>query len=144
MVAIPVGLTALWIVQQRNRKQQRDLAARLDEAETEIAENQPNFEALRKLIPKATEILEYIAVHAGHALTRWYDQIGQGPCDWDSLSVAERQRYEDFVEIAAAQLAVATIDFENLMASRGGELERSSALVEEMLTQSRKIITAYV
>lgn len=104
-------------------------------------------------MPEATEILEYIAVHAGHALNRWdanmeltgvNSNIGQGPCEWQSLSGAEQQRYQDFVEIAAAQLAVAAMDFENLMTERGGEFEPATAVAREILTQARKTITSHV
>lgn len=139
-----LGTTAILMMQQRNRQQQRELTAKLDEAEAELAESQPHVEALRELMPEATEILEYIAVHAGHALNRWDAHIGRGPREWQSLSGAEQQRYQDFVEIAAAQLAVAAMDFENLMTERGGELERATAVAHEILTQARKTITSHV
>jgi transcriptional regulator with XRE-family HTH domain len=139
-----LGSTAIWMMRQRNRQQQRELTAKLDEAEAELVESQPNVEALRELMPEATEILEYIAVHAGHALNRWDAHIGQGPCEWQSLSGAEQQRYQDFVEIAAAQLAVAAMDFENLMTERGGQLEHATAVAHEILMQARKTITSHV
>lgn len=139
-----LGTTAILMMQQRNRQQQRELTAKLDEAEAELAESQPNVEALRELMPEATEILDYIAVHGGHALNRWDAHIGQGPCQWLSLSGAEQQRYQDFVEIAAAQLAVAAMDFENLMTERGAELERATAVAHEILSQARKTVTSHV
>ncbi|HEV2069716.1 MAG TPA: helix-turn-helix transcriptional regulator [Acidimicrobiales bacterium] len=139
-----LGTTAILMMQQRNRQQRRELTAKLDETEAELAESQPNVEALRELMPEATEILEYIAVHAGHALNRWDALIGQGPCEWQSLSGAEQQRYQDFVEIAAAQLAVAAMDFENLTTERGGELKRATAVAREILSQARKTITSHV
>lgn len=139
-----LGTTAILMMQQRNRQQRRELTAKLDETEAELAESQPNVEALRELMPEATEILEYIAVHAGHALNRWDAHIGQGPCEWQSLSGAEQQRYQDFVEIAAVQLAVAAMDFEYLTTERGGELERATAVAREILSQARKTITSHV
>lgn len=139
-----LGTTPILMIQQRHRQQQRELTAKLDEAEAELAESQPNVEALGELMPEATEILEYIAVHAGHALNRWDAQTGQGPCEWQSLSGAGQQRYQDFVEIAAAQLAVAAMDFENLTTERGGELERATAVAREILSQARKTITSHV
>lgn len=129
---------------QRNRKQQQELAAKLDEVEAEIAESKPSVDALRELIPRATELFEYFAVHAGHALNRWEAEIGQGPLDWQSLSAGEQQRYQDFVEIAAAQLSVvATIDLQDLLTNRGGELEQAIALADEVLTQARGVITSH-
>lgn len=147
IVAIPVTLLAagglLWMT-KRNREQQQELTVKLDHVEAEIAETQPNVDALRELMPRATEILEYIAVHAGHALNRWEAHIGDGPLDMQSLSTGEQERYRAFVEVAAVQLAVATLEFEDLMANRGGELERATALADEILTQSRKVITSHV
>lgn len=128
---------------ERSRKHQR-ITAWLDSAEAAIAATQPNVEALQRLLSAATEILKYIAVHAGHALNRWEAQVGQEPCDWPTLSEAESQRYVDFVEIAAAQLTVATIDFESLIAQRGPELVRSTALVSEIVAQARKVVTSHV
>lgn len=141
---VAVALGGLLSMAKRNRKQQQELAAKLDEVEAEIAETQPNVDALREFMPRATEILEYIAVHAGHALIRWEAEIGQGPIDMQSLEAGEPQRYQDFVEIAAAQLAVATIDFQDLMTNRGSELERATALADAILNQSRKVITSHV
>ena len=134
----------VWTAQQRNRKQHQELTAKLDEAEAEIVATQPRVVALRELMPAATEILEYVAVHAGHALNRWQTQIGERPRDWQSLSTAQQQRYQEFVEIAAAQLAVTSIDFQGLAAAQGDDLEHATALADEILTQSRKIITSHV
>jgi transcriptional regulator with XRE-family HTH domain len=147
IAAAPVALATagglLWIEQQRNRKQQ-ELVAKLDKAEAEIAKTQPSVDVLRALMPRAIEILHYIAVHAGHALVRWEARIGQGSLDMRSLGASEQHRYQEFVEIAAAQLAVATLDFQDLITNQGSELERAAALADEILTQSRKVITSHV
>lgn len=133
-------IAALW-KQQRNRKElQRQLDSTLDQAEADLAENQPNVEALEALLPEATELLEYIAVHAGHALNRWDAQLGPGP----SLEEVDQRRYDDFVEIAAAQLAVASLDFEGLLDGRADQLNRAVELAQETLAQARSIVTSRV
>jgi hypothetical protein len=132
------------VAQQRNRKQQEELTATLDEVEAHIAGTRPNVDALQELMPRATDVLEYTAVHAGHALRRWEAHIGQGHLDMQSLSQGDQQRYREFVEVAAAQLAVAAIDFQALMTNPDSELERTALLVDEVLTQARKVITSHV
>ena len=129
---------------KRNKRQQQELGATLDEIEDRIAETQPGVDALRELIPSATETLDYIATHAGHALNRWEGQIGQGAVDWRSLSAGGQERYHEFVKIAAAQLAVASIDFESLLKCSGVELEQARAVAGEVLAQSREVVTSRV
>ena len=129
MAAVAVGTVVATILERqatakRNRRQQES-AAKLAEAEADIAATQANVEALLDVIPKATAILQYIAVHATHALTRWGNEIGESPVPWKDLSESDQQRYQDFVAIAAAQLAVATIELQNLATSRGDDLDRA-------------------
>jgi transcriptional regulator with XRE-family HTH domain len=133
----------IWMA-KRNRKQQQELAAKLDEAEAELAATSPGVLALTNILPRATATLEYIATHAGHAVTRWEDQLGPGSLRWDSLSRADQQRYQDFIDIAAAQLAVLTINVQGLLTTRGSDLDRLTHLADEVLTQSHDAVTALV
>lgn len=141
-VGIAAGAAIGWqkATAKRSSKQQHDLA----EAEAAIAQTQPAVDALRDLVPKATETLDYIAVHASHALTRWEAAVGPESRDWGSLSANEQQRYYEFIEIAAAQLAVATMKLGDLLTTRDDELERAKALADEVLAQSRKVVTSHV
>jgi len=148
LAAVAVGTVVAAILDRhetakRSRKQQES-AAKLAAAEADIAANQPNIEALLDVIPRATEVLDYIAVHAGHALTRWGTQIGDNKVPWQKLGEAEQQRYHDFVAVAAAQLAVATIDLQELATSRATELEQATALADQILIQSRRAMTSRV
>lgn len=142
VVGIAAGAAVGWhrATAQRSSRQQKELA----EAEAEIAQTQPGVDALRDLIPKATEILNYIAVHASHALRRWEAEVGGEPRGWGSLSASEQQRYYDFVEVAAAHLAVVTMRLEDLLTTRDDDLERAKALASEVLAQSRDVITSHV
>ena len=49
------------------------------------------------------------------------ESVRPPPRDWGELSDEDRRRYQEFVDISANQLAVATIDVTKLMSSRGGE-----------------------
>lgn len=103
----------------------------------------PSVRPLLEILPRATDILDYIATHAGHAFARWESGIEQGRVEWSSLGEQDRQRYMDFVEIAAAQLVVANLP-RDLTSSRGDELKRATALADEALTQARKVVTLHV
>ncbi len=133
----------MWKV-RRNRKQQEEAKKQLDAIEAEIAATREGFEAVASILPRSREILDYIAVHAGHALKRWESQLGSRPIDWKSMSAADRKRYQDFIDISANQLAVATIDVTKLMASRGDEQEEMIAVAEEVLKQSKATIESLV
>lgn len=129
---------------KRTRKQRQVLDEELIKVEEQIADTQPGLDALLEVLPAATRTLNYIAVHAGHALHRW-DVVGaSGHVDWRSLGGLDRARYEAFTEIAAAQVAVQTISVRDLVESRGQELDRTKSLVDEVLTQSWDRVTQQV
>lgn len=140
-VVVAVGL--MWMA-KRNRRQEQELAAKLDESEAEINATQRGFDALQEILPQATKTLDYVAVHAGHALDRWEAQLGAGTSTWGSLSQAEQQRYRDFIEIAAAQLAVATIDFQGLITTQDSDRNRLIELTEHVLARSDSAVRARV
>jgi hypothetical protein len=62
------------------------------------------------VIPAATSILEDIAVHGGRAPKRWPDRLNSLPVTWHDLETDQKDRYLDFVQIAACQLTVANIN----------------------------------
>lgn len=88
--------------------------------------------------------LDYIAVHAGHALERWASQLAPRPTQWNSLSEGEKARYQDFVEIAASQLAVVTINVQELMRLRGDEREHLIDFANEVLGQAQNVVETLV
>ena len=133
----------LWMA-KRNRKQQQEFAAKLDEAEAELAATMPGLKALQNPRPRAAETLDYIATHAGHALNRWEDQLGPGSMTWDSLGEAVQRRYQDFIEIAAAQLAIVTINVQGLLTTRGSDQDDLIQLADEVLTNYTDAVKAHV
>lgn len=129
---------------KRTKKQRQVLEESLTRVEAQVAETQPGFEALLALLPVATKVLDYVAVHASHALSRWEIGAVRGALDWNTLSEGDRALYQQFTEIAAAQLAAATISVRGLVESRGEELEQTRNVVNEVLSQSWSTITRYV
>ncbi len=129
---------------KRNRKQQQELAAKLDEAEAELAATGPGVDALRELLPRATSTLDYIATHAGHALARWEHQLDPGPSTWAALSRAEQRRYQDFIDVADAQVRIVTIDVQGLLTSRGQDQQQLIRLAADVLAEADDAVTARV
>lgn len=147
IVAMPmVLLTAggLLFMVRRNRKQQQKFAEQLDEAEAELAATKPGYEALQDILPRAADTLDYIATHAGHALNRWGNQLGSALMTWDSLDQDDQRRYQDFIDIAAAQLTVVTINVQGLLTTRGSDQQDLIELADRVLTQSQDTVRAIV
>lgn len=126
----------------RSRKQQREAAELLDGAELAFNERSRSIEDLVRLLGAATDTLNYIAIHASHALSRWGKDLGKEPRTWESLSTSERNQYLDFVEIAAAQYRIRTIDFANFLTS--DDLDRATVLADKILTQTNDVVVSRV
>ena len=139
-----VGIAGFVVAALTTRKQQQELTEKLSAADAELAATRRGFDAVADLLPRATETLDYIAVHAGHALTKWEAQLGARPLDWASMQEGERQRYQDFMDISASQLSLLTIDMTGLMTSRGDDRERLIELADEVLNQSKAVVEALV
>lgn len=147
IVAAPALLLAVgglvWMA-KRNQKQQLELSKRLEEAEAEMSATRRGFEALIEILPRATDTLDYIATHAGHALGRWASQLPPAPTEWESLSEPEKRRYHDFIEIAASQLAVVTINVQDLMGLDGDDREHLIDFADEVLSQAQNVVETLV
>ena len=133
----------VWMV-KRNRKQQQELAAQLDDAEAQLDATEPGYTALQEILPRASETLDYIATHAGHALDRWENQLGPESMTWESLGQADRQHYQSFVDVAAAQLTIVTINVQGVMTTDDTDRDDLIQFVDEVLTQSQDAVHALV
>lgn len=142
--AVLLGVGGLVWAVKRNRKQQQLLAQKLDEAEAEIAASRRGFEALVDILRRVTETLNYVAVHGGHATKRWERQLGPRPLEWASMSPDEKHRYQDFIDIAASQLSIVTINVQDLMASRGEDREKLIEFADEVIKQAQSTIESLV
>jgi transcriptional regulator with XRE-family HTH domain len=147
VVAAPALLLAVgglaWMV-KRNRKQQQELATKLDEADAEMAATQRGFDALVDILPRATKTLDYIALHASHALKRWESRLGPRPLHWNSMSPDDKKCYQEFIGISASQLAVVTINVQGLMVSRGEDREVLIEFADEVLKQAQSTVESLV
>jgi hypothetical protein len=142
--ALVLAVGGLVCMVKRNRKQQQELSEKLNHAEAEIAATQRGYEPLIDILPRATQILDYIAVHASHALKKWEGNLGPRPLDWGSMSHREQRRYQDFVEISARKLSVVSINVQSLMTSRGDERERLIEFGDEVLCQAQATVESLV
>lgn len=137
------ALALVWMA-KRTRKRQQERAAQLAAAEAELAATKPGVEALQDLLPRASASLDYIATHAGHALNRWADQLGPGSTTWEALGPPGQQHFEDFVEIAAAQVAIVTINVQGLLTTRGRDQAELIELADKVLIRAQDAVEARV
>jgi hypothetical protein len=147
IVAVPVGMLfagGLAYMVKRNRRQRQEFDAQLDAAEAELAATRPGIAALEDILPRAVEVLDYIATHAGHAVDRWEEQHARGATTWEALSQAGQRRYLDFVDVADAQIAIVSFDFQGLLITRGSDRDDLIRRADEVLTRSREAVRAHV
>jgi hypothetical protein len=164
IVAAPAVLLAVgglaWMI-KRSREQQAELVERLNEADAELEGTRRGFDSVVDVLPRATATLNYISIHAGHQLERWASTLSSEPQGWDGLPLERRtgptkslrwegldryqqQRYKDFIEISASQLAVVSVNVQELMASRGKVREQLIEIVDEVLVQSQDAVERLV
>jgi len=142
LVAGPAVLLALggvvWAA-RRNRQQQVELKAKLEEAETQLDAQARGVQAFTEIVSRAAEVLKYIAVHGAHARARWSRRL-EDPTRWGDLSDAQQEQYDDFVQLCAAQLAVATLDVQRLLVLRGEELDEEIGLMDQILQKGDHLV----
>ncbi|WP_052061219.1 helix-turn-helix domain-containing protein [Rhodococcoides fascians] len=145
LVAGPAVILALggafWMYRKKRNKEQDE---QLDAAEASLSGTSGGVDALEKLIPVATEILDYVAVHAGHALKRWQRGLGPLPTQWKSLTDEQRARYQDFVEVLSCQLSVISINVNDIAAASDVERVRMTDFALEVLRRSKRTVEALV
>ena len=147
IVAVPVGMLfagGLAYMVKRNRRQRQEFDAQLEEAEAQLAATRPGITALQDILPRAAETLDYIATHAGHAVDRWEQQLVPGSTTWDALGRARQRRYLDLVDVADAQIAIVTFDYQGLLITRGSDRDHLVELADEVLTRSSDAVRAHV
>lgn len=147
IVAAPVALLAVgglvWMT-RRNQKQEAALQEKLEQAEVEIKATKPGFDHLAEALARATEILEYTSMHAGHALKRWHAGLTTLPVAWKDTTAEQQQRYQDFITIAACQVTVASLNFGGHMTVRGEQLDHLIEVTDEVLAHAKQTVESLV
>lgn len=146
LVAGPAVLLAVgglvWAA-RRSRQQQHELKESLDKAESQLKDQAPGVKAFLDLVDRATVTLDYVAVHGSHAQARWCDGLDV-PTEWKDLSPTQQKQFDNFVQICAAQLAVATLDPQQLLVLKGEDLNHQIGLMHQILQQSDDLVRSHV
>jgi len=143
VVAAPAALLAvggiIWMA-RRNKQKEAELAEKLDAAEAELAATQTGFDALVEMLARATEVLDYIGLHAAHAQRRWSSQLRDRPLSWSKMTAEQQERYQEFLTIAGCQLTVASMNVGAFMAARGADLDDLVSATHEVLNHARSTV----
>ena len=151
IVAAPAALLTvggfIWMA-HRTKQKQAELREKLEAAEAELVATQDGFDALVEALTQATAVLDYISIHAAHALDRWNARLGTLPLEWSEMREAQRDAYEDFLTIAGCQLTVwASLNVVNVgafMSLRDEDLAEHIESVQKDLGHAKETVEALV
>ena len=135
--------TLAWLA-RRSRQQNEALRVQLDEAEANLLATERGFDAVMALLGRATECLDYIAVHGGHAQRRWQSQLPDAPTNFTALSPDQQRHYAAFVEIAACQVCVDTVNMTDLLGASGEQQAALIQVADDILTLAQHHVEALV
>lgn len=134
----------LYLAHRRNKSQEAKLNAQLDVAEASLDGTQAGFDLLADTLTRATATLDYIGVHAAHALEKWERGLGARPIMWESLTAEQQQSYRHFIDIAACELAVDSIEAAQFMTIEGKDLESLESGIAATLDYADTTVRALV
>jgi transcriptional regulator with XRE-family HTH domain len=129
--------TLAWLA-RRSRRQNEQLRIELDQAEANLAATQLGFDAVMDILTRATELMSYIAIHAGHAQRRWQAQLPPTAIRWSDLGPDQQRQYHAFVEVAACQVCVDSINMTELLAAPGEQQAALIQVADDILTLARQ------
>lgn len=127
IVAAPIAILfagGLYFAHRRNKAQQAKYEAELDAAEASLDATRDGYELLSDILVEATATLEYIAVHAAHALEKWEQGLGARPVAWMSLTDEQRRSYAIFIKILACEVTIDSIEAQQFMTTDGDDLKQ--------------------
>ena len=129
--------TLAWLA-RRSRRQNDQLRIELDQAEANLAATQLGFDAVMDVLARATELMSYVATHAGHAQRRWQAQLPTPATRWSDLGPEQQRQYHAFVEVAACQVCVDSINMTELLAAPGEQQATLIQLADDILTLAQQ------
>jgi transcriptional regulator with XRE-family HTH domain len=139
-LALPIIVTA--IAEHRRGVKERQLSAELDKVETSLEATRRGYQAIEDILPRATEVLDEVAVHGTRALNRWAAELDPQP--WDSLNATDKQNYQDFIELSTCQVVIGAIDIHELLESTGQAQENLIAAIDEEVNQAQATVAKLV
>lgn len=134
----------LYLAHRRNKSQEAKLNTQLDVAEASLDATQTGFDLLADTLTRATTTLDYIGVHAAHALEKWERGLGARPIAWESLTAEQQQSYRHFIDIAACELAMDSIEAAQFMTTEGENLEHLESAIAATLNYADTTVRALV
>lgn len=134
----------LYLAHRRNKSQEAKLNTQLDVAEASLDATQTGFDLLADTLTRATMTLDYIGVHAAHALEKWERGLGARPIAWESLTADQQQSYRHFIEIAACELAVDSIEVAQLLTTEREDLAHLESAITVILNYADATVRALV
>ena len=137
---LPVLVTVL--AETRRLMKEQRLTAELDEFEASLKATRRGYEAIEETLPRATAVLDDIAVHGTRALNRWAAQLG--PMPWASLAPADEQRYRDFIELSTCQVVAGAISIQELLQRTGQAQEDLIAAIDEAVNRAQATVAKLV
>jgi transcriptional regulator with XRE-family HTH domain len=147
LVAGPAAVLAVgglvWMT-RRSKQKDRELGARLDAAEAELAATQRGFDTLVDAMRRGSSILEYVSLHAAHAERRWRAQLPDGPLSWAALSEDHRRAFGEFLTVVGCVDLVSGLDLGALLMARGEDLDLLVETTEQDLLHAQATIEALV
>jgi hypothetical protein len=135
--------TLVWLA-RRSRRENEQLRRELDQAEADLDATDRGFSAVMALLGRATERLDYIALHGGHAQRRWTAQLPPAPRAWSDLRPDQQAQLGVFVELAACQVCVDTIDMTELLAATGPQQDALVHVADDLLTLTQQDVERLV
>jgi hypothetical protein len=138
--ALPV-LVTVFLETRRFRKEKR-LITELKEFEASLKATRRGYEAIAELLPRATEVLDDIAVHGTRALNRWAASLGPPP--WGPLTATDEKRYRDFIELSACQVVAGAINIQELLECTGQAQEDLIAAIDEGVNRAQATVAELV
>lgn len=139
-VAIP-ALTSIYL-EVRRQKKEAQMAELCDEVEDALDRSERGYQAAADLLPRATSVLDDIAVHGARALNRWAAKLG--PTPWGPLDEADQVRYQEFVQLAGCQVVAGVVDLQELLTTTGADLEDLIASIDEDLNYAEALVAVVV
>lgn len=137
---LPVLVTV--VAETRRVMKEQRLTAELDEFENNLKATRRGYEAIEDIFPRATAVLDDIAVHGTRALNRWAAHLG--PLPWGSLDPANEQRYRNFNELSACQVVAGAINVQELLESTGQAQEDLIAAIDEAVNRAQATVSKLV